>query len=106
MTELVDDKVSSILIQPPPPDDPLPAPPGSSASVAIDLFREITRNVIAIGVVGGGGLMLFKFVEMSVNKENIMMLVIGLIGGFISGTLTWFFGGAMRSALAALQQGK
>ena len=72
----------------------------------IDLIREFTRNLIGMGSVWGVLYMLYKFVQMAQNKENIMLLVIGYLGGFLTGVATWYFGGAMRSAMAQFTQKK
>jgi hypothetical protein len=78
--------------------------PGSTATIVIEVIRESVRNLIGIFTVVGGYYLLYKFVTMANDKEKIMLLVIGYMGGYLTGTLTWYFGSAMRSALTALQQ--
>jgi len=67
----------------------------------VDIAREITRNLIGLVTVPGIIYLLYKFVEMAPpdDKMNIMLLVIGYLGGLATGICTWYFGGAMRSAV-------
>jgi hypothetical protein len=93
---------TKVNFEAPPPD----LPPGSTATVLVEVIREVTRNIMGLGIVGGGYWMFYKFVVMASDKDKvqIILLIIGYLGGFLSGAMTWYFGGAMRSALAALQQ--
>jgi len=70
-------------------------------SMRVDLIREITRNFIGAIVIPGIIYLLYKFVEMSPpdDRLNVMLLVIGYMGGLVTGISTWYFGGAMRSAV-------
>ena len=88
------------------PNGQPPLPPGSKATVAIELMREITRNFLGLFTVVAAYVMLFLFVWMmdSTAREKIILLVVGNIITLATGTMTWYFGGAMRSALAALQE--
>jgi uncharacterized membrane protein YedE/YeeE len=82
----------------------MPDPPiGSKATVAIEVIRELARNLLGIGAVAYILWMLGHFVEIATDKENVMFLVIGNLTGFLAGIGTWYFGGAMRSALQALR---
>lgn len=83
-----------------------PLPPGSYATVAIEMMREITRCVLALVTVVGAYAMFFMFVNMAENsaRERITFLVIGNLMTIAVGVVTWYFGAAMRSAIAALQQ--
>jgi hypothetical protein len=67
----------------------------------IDLIREITRNLIGLMVIPGIIYLLYRFVEMTPDEDkmNVMLLVIGYMGGLVTGISTWYFGGAMRSAI-------
>ena len=69
----------------------------------IDIIREISRGIIGLGVTAGGLYLLWAFVVMSPPDERtqIMLLIIGFLGGFMTGIATWYFGGAMRSASRA-----
>lgn len=78
-------------------------------SMTIDLIREITRNLIGFMVIPGIIFLLYKFVDMAPDEDkmNVMLLVIGYMGGLVTGISTWYFGGAMRSAIqSAIQQTK
>jgi len=78
-------------------------------SMRIDLIREITRNLIGVLVIPGIIYLLYRFVEMSPGEDRpqVMFLVIGYMGGLVTGISTWYFGGAMRSAVRdALQTAK
>ena len=78
-------------------------------SVKIDIIREVTRNLIGVIVIPGIIYLLYKFVEMSPpdDRLNVMLLVIGYMGGLVTGISTWYFGGAMRSAVRdAIQTAK
>ena len=76
--------------------------------MAVDLIRELTRNMIGLIAVPGILYMLYRFVEMSPadDRMNIMLLVIGYLGGLATGITTYYFGGAMRSAVQAALQNK
>jgi hypothetical protein len=78
-----------------------------TSATTIDLFREICRNILGITATLGILWMLYKFVEMAPldDKMNVMLLVIGYLGGLVTGITTWYFGGAMRSAVAAALKG-
>jgi hypothetical protein len=67
----------------------------------VDMIREITRNLIGLMMVPGIVYLMYKFVEMAQpdEKMQVMMLVIGYLGGLATGVCTWYFGGAMRSAV-------
>jgi hypothetical protein len=67
----------------------------------VDIAREITRNLIGLVMVPGIVYLLYKFVEMAQpdEKMQVMLLVIGYLGGLATGICTWYFGGAMRSAV-------
>lgn len=79
---------------------------GSNATVAIEVIREVSRHILGLGSTAFIFFMLYKFVQMLPDKENVMFLVIGNVTGFLTGIGTWYFGGAMRSALGALRQQK
>ena len=87
------------------PDAP-PMPPGSGWSILIDLMRELTRNLLGIFVVVAGFYLLYHFVEITpqIDREKIILLVVGYLGGFMSGALLFYFGAQMRSALAQFQK--
>jgi hypothetical protein len=75
----------------------------------IDFIREITRNVIGAMVIPGIIYLLYRFVQMAPDEDkmNVMLLVIGYMGGLVTGISTWYFGGAMKSAVQqALTQTK
>ena len=76
---------------------------GSSATVAIEIIREVARHILGLGAVAFILYMLYHFVEIAQDKENVMFLIIGNITGFLGGIGTWYFGGAMKSALQALR---
>ena len=72
----------------------------------IDLIREITRNLIGGGAIAGSFYILYRFVMDTPVDERlqVMLLVIGWLGGFVSGIGTWYFGSSMRSATQQAQQ--
>ena len=90
--------------------DPTPTDPILSGKYWwIDLIREITRNVVGAGAIGFILYMLRDFVIISPEDDRmqVMLLIIGYLGGFMTGIATWYFGGAMRSASkAAIAQAK
>lgn len=89
----------------PPAGEVMADPPiGSTATVAIEIIREISRHILGLGSVAFILYMLYHFVEISAQKDNVMFLVIGNVMGFMMGIGTWYFGGAMKSGLAALRQ--
>lgn len=89
----------------PPAGEVMADPPiGSTATVAIEIIREISRHLLGLGSVAFILYMLYHFVEISAQKDNVMFLVIGNVMGFMMGIGTWYFGGAMKSGLAALRQ--
>ena len=70
-------------------------------AVVVDIIREVCRNFLGLGVVAAVLYMMYQFVLVTPAEERmqVMLLVIGWIGGFASGIGTWYFGGAMRSAM-------
>ncbi|CAO0822438.1 hypothetical protein DFAR_3060011 [Desulfarculales bacterium] len=75
----------------------------------VDLIREVVRNAIGLICIPFILWMLYQFVLMAPpeDKMNIMLLVIGYLGGLVTAIMGWYFGGAMRSAVQqALQQAK
>ena len=89
-----------------PDPDPTPPAPGSGWSILIDIMRECTRNLLGVFVVMAGFYLLYHFVEITpqVDREKIILLVVGYLGGFMSGALLFYFGAQMRSALAQFQK--